>query len=198
MPRGQAAESYRALIGGQAQANGWRNALHNPNMYMWGASQTFFSMPATSTGYTIETRPVPFIPMILSGRAEMYAEYVNFQSGRQDYLMRILEYGMRPSYLLTWENPSLLIETDSRWIYSSQWSVWNDTIGQQAAFLSPGIEAVRGAAMSGHRRLAEGIYESEYDNGVKLIFNYGSTAYETGGRAVGPGGYMIVRQGDAA
>jgi hypothetical protein len=170
-------------------------ALHDPSLYLWLCSQVFFDMPTDQTGYMIASHPVPFFPLVLSGCAELYASYANFQADMEGYLLRVLEYGLRPSYLLTWEDAWRLMRTDSRWIYSSQWDVWKTRIEEHMAFLEEGFNAVRGAEFVGHHSLGKELFVSIYSNGAAVYVNYGDRAAEADGIIIPPRGYAVRKEG---
>jgi hypothetical protein len=150
-----------------------------------------FGMPITASGLTVFSQTVPFIPIVLGGHAEMYAPSANFYASYEDYLLRVAEYGMRPSYFLTGANPIELIDTNFI-IHSSQWAVWKPQIEADTAFLRSANEATKNAGLTAHRNLAQGIYESTFGNGTVLLINYTHSAFTTADwHTIPPRNYIV-------
>jgi len=183
---------YREMLQ-YGTVHGLGYAFHDPNMYMWDKSNIMFDMPITSSGFTILSYDVPFMQILLSGHAELFAPHANFQPSRQDYLLRLVEFGVRPSYFLTWESPTLLHETDSNWIHSSEWSVWQTQIEDDAVFLADATRATQGATFISHRRLDVGVYESVFSNSTAIIVNHTHAPFTTAEGILVPPRQYIVR-----
>jgi hypothetical protein len=187
--REEAIAVYRELL----KANDdFGYALNAPGAYLWGCSDTLFDLPVSDSGYTIESEPVPFLQLVLSGSAELYGPDINDRLFDAGYLMKLLEYGMNPSWLLTGENPSLLSNTDSRWILTSRWGTWESRIREQVAFMKAGADATRGARLTDHRKIEEGVYESTFDNDMVLITNYSEAPYIMRDKTVESGCYAVT------
>ena len=171
--RGEMIQFYRDML----ETRDLNYAFHRPNIYMWDKSQIMFDMPITSSDFTIISHSVPFVPILLSGHSELFAVYANFQPSHIDYLLKLVEFNMRPSYMLTWECPTLLFNTESNWINSSQWEIWQSQIIRDIEFLQ---DAWQGDALFiEHRQVSTGIYESVFDNGNTIIVNYTNTPFIT-------------------
>jgi len=190
--RSEMIEFYRDLLMYGA-SHGMNYAFHNPNLFLWDISPVMTDMPISTSGFTILSYAVPFTPILLSGHAELFAPNANFQTSTHDYFLRLVEFGMRPSYLLTWECPTLLTRADTSWIHSSQWQVWQSQIEEGAAFMAEAIEATRGAVFTGHRRICIGIYESVFSNGVRITVNYTGSPFTTDEGKLVPARQYIVR-----
>ena len=184
-------EFYRNLLS-QGVNEGLTYAFHNPNMYLWDKSDIMLDLPITSSGFTVLSRSVPFMPILLSGHQELFATYANFEVSSVNYLLRLVEFGMRPSYLLTWECPTVLFDADTNWISSSQFSVWQAQIEENAAFLANAIAATNDAAFVSHHRLVYGVYESVYSNGASIIVNHTSEDFTIPDGVVVPSRNYIV------
>ena len=190
--RGEMISFYRELLE-HGQDNGLTYALHNPNMYLWDKTNIITSMPVTTSGFTILSYSVPFMPILLSGHVETFATNANLQPDMQTHRLRLVEFGLRPSYLLTYESPIVLVEAESNWIHSSQFSIWENRIEENAEFMQDFINATIGARFTHHNRLSPGVYESLYSNGVRIIVNHTNNNFTTSDGYVVPSRNYIVR-----
>lgn len=169
-------------------------ALRAPNSSLWRYGTAMLDMPLSGSGFVITTHSVPFVQLVLAGCGQVFAPYANFQPDQRDYLLTLLSYGMKPSYLLTHENPSLLARTDSRYIYSSQFSVWQDTIAAHLEYLRPAFDAIEDTPLTGHRMLAPGVFEASYANGIRLAVNLNQAPYDGQGLSLPAKDYVIIRK----
>ena len=61
--------------------------------------------PLSSSGYAFIDQEIPFLSMVLKGKMDLYGPYQNFQSDQKVYYLKLIETGVRPSFLLTQEDP---------------------------------------------------------------------------------------------
>lgn len=184
------AESYRQVISKvDEQAN---LVLEQPFAYLWDYTEAFLDMPLYTSSYIYEDESVPFLSIVLKGVMPVYSEYVNFEANKQEFFLKLVETGTYPSFYLTKENSSDLIYTNSSDIYSSQYSVYRDTVISYAGELKTLNEKVRGAFITGHEIRDNKITVVTYDNGVKIYLNYGSSEAKADGYTIEAMSYKVV------
>ena len=61
--------------------------------------------------------------------------------------------------------------------------------------MAEALNAVAGAKISLHEKLADGVVRVSYDNGVAIVVNYTENAYNKGGISVEPMDYTVVEGG---
>lgn len=169
-------------------------SLDRPAAYAWPYADALVNLPLSASGFVIETREVPFLQLVLSESAPLYAPGANFQPNERLYLLKLLSYGMRPSYLLTGDSPSALSRTDSRWLFTSEWDVWKEHIKSHMDYLRPAFDVLHGASLDGHRMLAPGVFESSFSNGVRLVVNMAGIDYVADGLLVPAMDYELMRE----
>jgi len=98
--------------------------------------------------------------------------------------------GIYPSFLITWEDSSNLIYTNSADIYSSKYSTYRDDIIEYTKALKEVNDAVKGAFIIDHERLG-GVTVVTYDNGTKIYVNYSKTEQVVDGYTIEPLGYKV-------
>jgi len=178
--REAAIAAYQELLA----ATPLRLGFYRPNDYVFFAMQAAYDMPLGDNGYIFTSEAVPFLPIVLAGYSSSYGPALNFSSDRQTDLLRQAEYGIYPSYYLTWEPTANLLNTPSRWIYSSSYSQWSDVIGATYAWMNALLGPVRGQPITGHEELAAGVFATTYANGRQVIVNYTASPFERGGVTV--------------
>ena len=69
--------------------------------------------------YLIQTDTVPFLQIVLSGSMEVYATYANFSFYTETDILRMIDYNVYPSFILTHDPSYELISTNSSNFYST-------------------------------------------------------------------------------
>lgn len=67
--------------------------------------------------------------MVLHGTMEMYAPYANFSFYTQDCILRMIDYNVYPSFILSKEPSYKLGDTFSANYYSTEYALYEDLIG---------------------------------------------------------------------
>ena len=167
-------------------------AAQGGNGYVLGSADTVTRLPLYRNDYVFADETVPFYPIATHGLVRLYGDPTNLDSDPQrDFLTR-LEYGMLPTYELTYREPIVLNRTTYNELYSSHYQEW---IERAAAEYEVSLEQL-GHTVSqyivGRRRLAPQVFETIYEDGTSVIVNYSDAAYAEGAIRVEPLGYLVV------
>jgi len=166
--REDAIDAYRALLMDAPV----RIGLYRPNAYLLRAARAYYDIPLTDNGYIYTTQTVPLLPIVLSGRIPYYGPALNFSADRQADLLRHVEYGIYPSYFLTHQPTSAMLNTPSAWIYTSAYAQWGDEIRATYDWMNALLEPVSGQPIIGHARLTDGVFATTFANGRQIVVNY--------------------------
>ena len=188
--RYQCAESYCDTVAKVDEST--ELVLEQPFAYLWNHTESFLDMPLYTSNYIFEDESVPFLSIVLKGIMPVYSEYVNFEANKQEFFLKLVETGTRPSFYITKENSSQLIYTNSSDIYSSEYRVYRDTILSYTKELAAVYEKTEGACIVGHEILGNGITVVTYDNGVKIYLNYSAEAQNADGHTLEGMTYEVV------
>ncbi|MBR6382000.1 MAG: hypothetical protein IKS07_10070 [Lachnospiraceae bacterium] len=165
--------------------------METPCAYLWKYTDAFLDMPLYTSSYIIEDESVPFLSLVLKGVVPMYGEYVNFEANKQEFLLKMIESGVYPSFYVTKQDASELIYTNSSDIYSSQYDAFRDTIVSYDAILREVSEKTKGASIINHTIFENGTRLVEYDNGTKICLNYSESAQTVDGITLDAMSYAI-------
>ena len=161
-----------------------RVSVATPNAYLWAGIDEITSIPMMNSQFTMETDSVPFLQMVLKGYISYYAPYANEGFYRQTCILRTIEYGAYPSFLVMGAENSQLLKTPLVDRFSLCFDDWEGTIGTTYQKVNTALSAVEGATMQEHRVLASGVVRVQYDNGVSVYVNYNSDAVTVDGVTV--------------
>ena len=166
--------------------------LYQPNQYLWKYASEFYNVPLASSQYLFETDTVPFLQIVLSGSMELFGTPLNTGTYSSERLLRMVEYGISPSFTVT-ECPSEdLYKTTQEDYFSTNFDDWESFIREAYATVEEALQPVRGQAMVSHRALSDGFIQVTYENGVKVYVNYTGESMTDGGVTVEPFGYRVV------
>lgn len=184
------AASYESMISEvDSEAN---LVLEQPYAYLWEYTDAFLDMPLYTSDYIYEDESIPFMSMVLKGVVPVYTEYVNFEANKQAFFLKMVESGSYPSFYITMASSSELLYTNSNDIYSSQYSVYRDTIVEYTNELLELNNKVADSYIVGHEILDNDVRVVTYDNGVKIYLNYGSNETVVDGYSIEAMSYKVV------
>ncbi|MBX3084356.1 MAG: hypothetical protein KF716_22155 [Anaerolineae bacterium] len=172
-----AIEAYQKLLTGSPL----RLSFYRPNDYLYGLTQAYYDMPLGDNGYIYTSEAVPFLPIVLAGYIPYYGTAINFSSNLQEDLLRHVDFGIYPSYFLTQEATSLLLDTPSFWIYTSSYAQWGDQIRRTYRWMNALLAPVRGQEIVARQQLAEGVFATTYANGKQIVVNYTDQPFASAG-----------------
>lgn len=165
--------------------------LDQPFSYLWKATDAFMNTPVQSSNYVFTDEDIPFLSLVLTGTMPLYSEYVNFQANQDEFFLQVVEQGLNPSFLLTAESPQALINTNSSWIYSSQYDRYKETIEHYYDELQAVHAATDGAMIADYTRDGK-LTTVTYENGTIVYVNYSNQALNSGQETIEAMSYKVV------
>lgn len=166
--------------------------LYQSNLYTLKYSDVYLLLPLSSSRYRIYSDTVPFIPYVLSGLLDKYAPFSNFTSSSRIELLKMVDYGVYPSYIITNQTAYLFQDTELKQIYSSSFSTWKEKMEFDVNFVSSALNAVVDEKPISRERLETGVYVVEYTGGVSIYLNYTNNTVSVDGHELNPLSYEVV------
>lgn len=170
--------------------------LENPHMYLWKYTDRYLQIPVGSSQYIFETDTVPFLEMVLHGTMEMYAPYANFSFYTQDSILRMIDYNISPSFILSKEPSYKLADTFSANFYSTEFSLYEELIRQVYGTINEVLSQVQGFEWTCRYVPENGVVINTYEKGSEtryVIINYTENEVTYQGTAVAPESAAVVR-----
>lgn len=182
----EAVKLYQDAVAG-IREDGTKINMDNPNAYLWKYTDRFLQSPVGSSQYVYETDTVPFLQMVLNGTMEVYAPYSNFSFYSQADMLRMIDYNISPSFILT-KNPSYLLEsTVSADFYSTEYDQYAELIKTIYNTVNEPLSQVIGYEWTGRVVLEDGVIINTYADGASeksIVINYTDESYDYNGFAV--------------
>jgi len=175
-----------ALIAAAFDSLGMSISAYTPNHYLWGAVDRFINAPLLPTQYIIQTDTVPFLQMVLNGSMEVYGPYANFSFYTRSDVLRMIDYNVFPSFVLTEKPAYLLAETNSAGFYSTSYDLYRDVIISVYSEMNAVYGQIAGQVWIGRDVMQSGVIINRYDGGAIVIINYTESPFTYEGQTIAP------------
>lgn len=167
--------------------------LDHPNQYALAYATDVVNIPVGSSRQSLLDEDVPFYQLVLNGAVRYGTDMLNFTDAKEG-LLKALETGSMLHYEGFFRDTSVIKGTDLAHLCNGSLSLFADTLAEQYAALTAAREAVTGSRLYAHEKVAENVYAAVYENGVRILVNYGDAAYvSAAGSTVPAGGYAVER-----
>lgn len=166
-------------------------ALFDANAYMWGHMDTFFDLPMYSSQFLIFDDTVPFMSIALSQTMDLFGSFANFYPYARDELLRLIDFNVYPSFIVTYKSSKYLQKTGLESIYSSRFNDLDHVILTYYDFVNQALKHTLNAHIISRDILANGISLVGYSNGVEILINYTNQDYMYLDQLVPPKSYYV-------
>lgn len=164
------------------------------NQYMLKYASTLVELPVSNTQYVYETDSIPFLQMVLRDSVDCYAPYSNQGFYSDASILKMIEYGVYPSFMVMEADNFSLNDTPLENCFSLNFEDWEERIHDVYGKVNGALSYVKGAAITEHSVEAEGVYCTVYDNGVRIFVNYDMEDYVTEEGITVPAGSYVVEE----
>ena len=163
-----------------------------PNFYLWPFIDRYLQAPMFTSQYLIQTDTVPFLQLVLQGSMEVYASYANFSFYTAGDVLRMIDYNVFPSFMLTHDPSYELVSTNSSNFYSTEYILYQDMIYEIYSTMNDAYEKVLNASWIDREVFAPGVIVNTYDNGVRIVINYTDELIDYDGHSVTALNYRVL------
>ncbi|MCC2684694.1 MAG: hypothetical protein K0R75_1593 [Paenibacillaceae bacterium] len=169
-----------------------------------GFQSNFYTLPYVNTidhltgDYSYDLfsdMAIPFAQMALHGLVAYNEEYTNDRQQYRNDFLHAIEYGANPGFILTAQNSDDYKYAHGLHIYSSNAADWESDIVQEYQKFNEALGDVQDQFIVNHQTLAEKVKETTYENGKRIIVNYGLTPFRQGNITVGAQDYVVIKGG---
>ena len=167
-------------------------ALSGSNIYAVPYADRLDFVTMDSTHYDIFDEVVPLYQIATHGLVVYSGQPFNLISDGKRMFLRHIEYGAAPVFILTQENSAKLFRTNANSIWSSQYDFWRDEVIHQYQVMED-LAPLVNQFIVGHQRLAKGVYQTEYEDGTKVIVNYNAQPFTDGSVSIPPQDFIVLR-----
>ncbi|MDF2699479.1 MAG: hypothetical protein K0Q49_1035 [Haloplasmataceae bacterium] len=166
--------------------------MYNPNSIMLSKTAKFLTMPLEHERLRFFSDSVPFLQIVLSGYVPYYSTYLNFSANMNIDILKVIDYGANPAFLITKLPSHLLMNTLSREYYGSYYGNLNHFIIDHYQYINHALNKVVGAEIVSRDVIKEGIVVTQYENDYEIIVNYSNEDYDYNGNIVNKLNYLVL------
>lgn len=160
--------------------------VDNGNAYTFPYVSHIYDAPLQSSGYDIEDESVPFYQIVLHGFVSYSTEPVNLSSVPETLLLKAVETGSSLSACLMYAGNEALIDTKYNNIFSGNYETWVETLASYYGRAEECLKLVASAKITGHKKVMEDVYRTEFSNGYVVYVNYREKEVTVDGVVIAP------------
>jgi len=185
--RSNAIEQYQTLIGlyNYSQVN-------NPNSYLWENLDSYSQMEISNYQYNHYTDLVPLIPIMLKGSISYFGTNLNFNVSGQRHLLQMIDFGINPSYIYTYEDTYKMRYTEASSFFTTKFDDFQDETINNYNFINNALSHVINAKIENREVIQTGFVKVSYSNGVDIYINYTDYNVVHEGHTILPQNYKVV------
>ena len=168
-------------------------ALYQPNDYMFKYMDSYLVFPLYNSQYLSFDDTVPFLSIVLKGYVDLFASNANFYPNARDELLRLIDFGVSPSFIISEKSSHNLLETNINSIFTSRFDDLKESIVTYYNFVNGALEDVYNASIINREVLEDGIIKVTYDNDYQVYINYTSNDFSIDGQILRAKDYVVRR-----
>lgn len=176
------------------QSQGLRLLVSGGNDFVFPYASHIVEAPVEGSKFHFFDESIPFYQMVLHGYINYAGEPLNPNVQPKRALLKCLETGSVPYYRWIYSNSSDVKDTLFNYMLSMNYRDWFDEAVELYNEASSVLNRVSGQAIVDHRKLAEGVYRTTYENGLAVIVNYSKDEYKDDSVTVGPESYAVLEK----
>lgn len=163
------------------------------NAYLLPFAECILNIPLRSSDYRIVDESVPFMPIVLHGFIPYAGGPVNLSDDPVRHLLKSIETGAYPYYLLSHSPSSAVKGSDYDHLYATQYDQWRDQLRSVYLLYCELYGGESSQRITEHSRVSEGVYCTAFSDGRMIYVNYGTDPVEIDGVVVGGLDYLLLR-----
>lgn len=162
------------------------------NIYAAMNADYIMDVTSESTGFNLADESVPFYQIVMHGYVSYGSEPINLAADPHRALLKALETGSCPGFSLIYGDAHDLTDTRYNYLYNANYEGWVQTMAEYYAEVEPVLSAVAASEITGHERVGEKVYRTDYGAAGSVYVNYGKTDAAVDGITVCAGSFVYI------
>ena len=179
------------VINEVSKLSNYNLSSEKPNSYLLPYMTNYYNAFYESNKFIYETDSIPFMSLLLGGSVNQYLPNINYISDYELAILRMIEYNIYPSFIVTGEESYKLRYTNYEYLNSTEYSLWKNLIVRMYNETNNALKNVIGARMIGHSYLMDGVCKCVYNNGIIIYVNYNNKNVNCDGVSLAPYSYLV-------
>ncbi|MHC1695535.1 MAG: DUF5696 domain-containing protein [Eubacteriales bacterium] len=168
--------------------------LNGGNIFTVKYASGILELPIDSSRFANASEAVPFVGMVLHGTVDYAGTPINMAGDYQYELLKAIENGASPYFVLSYQNTPKLKNTGFYDYYSVDFTTWLSDVVDTYNTLNGALKPVSNAYVVNHEFLNDDgtLVKVEYSNGKGFIINYNRSDAEVDGKTVPALGFVTA------
>lgn len=167
--------------------------------YVIPYSDYILDMDLYGGNYLIIDYMVPFYQLAIHGLVNYFGKSVNLAADYTDMILKSAEYGAGLSFTFIMESAITLQESYYyTYLYGSEYELWKDLSTEIYQRYNNELSHCFNQYMTDHKKIADGVYVTSYEDGTRVYVNYNNEDYMYGNNLIPARDYKVERGIDHA
>ena len=164
------------------------------NAYALPYADDVLNIPMDNSGLSFAAESVPFMQIVVHGYVSYAGDALNLADNYNMLILKSVEYGAGVRYILNYAKPEMVKDTNYSNLYSTNYERWFDTAVSDYKRIAEALDGVQNCVITGHDKVAEGVYVTTYENGRRIAVNYTENDSTVDGVTVPAQGFVVVNR----
>ena len=142
------------------------------NAYTLPFAAHIMNIPVACSSHVNTDITIPFMQLVLHGFVSYSGPAINMSFDPHLALLRNIEFGAAPSFVLAYGYIAELKGTPYSVFYSINYHAWRDIMLEMYHSFAQAYKGLANIPMERHDRLSEGVYMTSFANGARVLVNY--------------------------
>ncbi|BCN29633.1 DUF5696 domain-containing protein [Anaeromicropila herbilytica] len=163
------------------------------NYYSLGYATDLTDVPTSANEFYIIDQEVPFYEMVLHGCVDYTGSSINLNDSynKQDILLKMIEDGAAPHFILSYKSSSNIKYTGTNDMYATYYKNWINDAKDIYISVNEVLKNVENSNIINHEILDNSLVKVTYDNGVIIYINKGNESVAADGITVNAKSYVV-------
>jgi len=163
------------------------------NAFALQYADIILDLPLESSNRNFESEQVPFLGIVFHGYKDFSGTAINLAGDYKTNLLRILESGANPYFVVAYDNTQELKNSDFSYYYSIRYDIWKEDIIATYEKLNETLSLVRNATIENHEFIDYRVVETTYSNGVRFVLNFNNYEVKIDGKTIPALDYLVKK-----
>lgn len=167
------------------------------NVFSLPFAESVINAPESSSNFDFADVSVPFYQLVISGLLDYSYQPINSNTDPHILFLKSVETGAALHFYFVSQNEEHLPDTPEYSKYTSvSFNDWSERIIEYYSQLNIIYEATNGTKIVSHSILSNGVNETTYENGCRILTNYSNEIYNYNGIDILSNAYKIIPGGN--
>ena len=161
------------------------------NAYVLPYAEILSNVSNENSGFIGESAAVPFLQMVIGSNATYTSAPINLKDNTRYELLNCIESGTVPTFLVSYENTSVLKNTEHTSYFAVDYEILKNEILDSYKYVENVFSKTNGSAVIDHNILSDKVTMVTYENGTVVYVNKSQNDYAKDGVIVKALDYLV-------